>query len=104
MAQSVSRRRHEIGIRMALGARHHDVVRMVVKQGAGFALLGIAAGAVGALLFTRALASMLYGVKPADVTAFASAAAVLFAAVLVAALVPARQAARVDPVEALRED
>jgi putative ABC transport system permease protein len=104
MAQSVSRRRHEIGIRMALGARHGDVVRMVVKQGAGFALLGIAAGTLGGLLFTRTLASLLYGVKPADVTAFASAAAVLFTAVLLAALVPARKAARVDPAEALRED
>jgi predicted permease len=104
MAQSVSRRKHEIGIRMALGAQHGDVVRMVVKQGAWFALLGIAAGTVSALAATRTLASLLYGVKPADVTAFAAAAAVLFAAVLAAALVPARKAARVDPVETLRQE
>lgn len=104
MAQSVSRRKHEIGIRMALGAQHRDVVRMVVKQGAGIALLGIAAGSAGALLMTKTLASLLYGVKPVDFTAFLAAAAVLVAAVLTAALVPARKAAAVDPMEALRQD
>jgi ABC-type antimicrobial peptide transport system permease subunit len=104
MAQSVSRRKHEIGIRMALGAQPGDVVRMVVKQGAGFAVLGIAAGTLCALLFTKALASLLYGVKPVDITAFTLAAAVLLVAVLVAALLPARKAARVDPVETLRQD
>jgi hypothetical protein len=104
MAQSVSRRKHEIGIRMALGAQHADVIRMIVQQSAGFAALGIAAGTVCALLFTKALASLLYGVKPVDITSFTAAAAVLLTAVLVAALVPARKATRVDPVETLRQE
>jgi ABC-type antimicrobial peptide transport system permease subunit len=104
MAQSVIQRRQEIGIRMALGARAGDLVRMVVGQGLRLALAGIAAGVVGALALTRIMASLLYGVKPADVATFLAAAFVSLIAVGLAALIPARAAARVDPIVALRQE
>jgi putative ABC transport system permease protein len=104
MAQSVIQRTHEIGIRMALGARANDLVRMVVGQGLRLALAGIGVGVASALLMTRIIASLLYGVKPTDAFTFALAALVLTAAVLLAALIPARAAARVDPMVALRQD
>ncbi len=104
MAQSVIQRTQEIGIRMALGARTGDLVRMVVAQGARLALGGIAVGVLGALALTRIIAGLLYGVKPTDAATFIAAALVLLVAVLLAALVPARAAARVDPMVALRQD
>ena len=104
MALAVSRRKREIGIRIALGAQHRDVVRMMVKQGAWLAAAGIAAGMAAALLFAKMLAGLLYGVKPTDAGALFPAAALLFAAILVAALLPARRAAQVDPMDALRQD
>jgi putative ABC transport system permease protein len=104
MAQSVIQRTQEIGIRMALGARASDLVRMVVGNGLRLALAGIAAGVLGALALTRIIAGLLYGVKPTDVTTFIAAALVLLAAVLLAALIPARAAARVDPLVALRQE
>ena len=104
MAQSVIQRTQEIGIRMALGARAGDLVRMVVGQGLRLALAGIAAGVLGALALTRIIAGLLYGVKPTDAATFIAAAFVLLIAVLLAALIPARAAARVDPMVALRQD
>jgi putative ABC transport system permease protein len=104
MAQSVIQRTQEIGIRMALGARAGDLVRMVVAQGARLALGGIAAGVLGALALARIIAGLLYGVKPTDPAVFVSAAVVLLGAVLLAALIPARAAARVDPMFALRQE
>ena len=104
MAQSVIQRTQEIGIRMALGALPGDLVRMVVGQGVRLALAGIVIGVVGALALTRIIASLLYGVKPTDAATFVAAALVLFGAVLLAALIPARTAARVDPMVALRQE
>jgi putative ABC transport system permease protein len=104
MAQSVIQRTQEIGIRMALGARPGDLVRMVVGQGVRLALAGIVIGVVGALGLKRIVASLLYGVKPTDAATFVVAALVLFGAVLLAALIPARTAARVDPMVALRQE
>jgi predicted permease len=104
MAQSVIQRTQEIGIRMALGARPRDLIRMVVTQGARLAVTGIVVGVLGALGLTRIISSLLYGVKPTDAATFVAAALVLFGAVLLAALIPARTAARVDPMVALRQE
>ncbi len=104
MAQSVVQRTQEIGIRMALGARARDLVRMVVGQGLRLALMGIAAGVLAALAMTRVIASLLYGVKPTDIATFIAAALLLLTAVVLAGLIPARAAARVDPMIALRQD
>ena len=104
MAQSVIQRTQEIGIRMALGARAADVVRMMVGQGLRLAVAGIAAGVLGAMAMTRIIASLLYDVKPTDIATFVAAALVSLIAVLLAALIPARAAARVDPMIALRQE
>ena len=101
---TVSQRTQEIGIRMALGAKAGDVLRMVLRQAAMLAGAGIVLGAVGAALLTRFMAGMLYQVEPLDVTTFAAVAAVLAGVALLAAFVPGRRAARVDPVIALRAE
>jgi ABC-type antimicrobial peptide transport system permease subunit len=104
MALAVSRRKREIGIRMALGAQRGDVVRMMVKQGAWLAAAGIAAGGAAALLFAKTVAGLLYGVQPTDAGALLPAAALLFGATVLAALLPARRAAHVDPMDDLRQE
>jgi putative ABC transport system permease protein len=104
MAQSVIQRTQEIGIRMALGARSADLVRMVVTEGVRLALLGIAVGIFGALALTRIIANLLYGVKPTDAATFITSALALLIAVSLAALIPARTATRVDPMIALRQE
>jgi putative ABC transport system permease protein len=97
-----SRRRHEIGIRMALGAERKDVLMMVVRKGIKLALIGIAIGIAGALVLTRFLAGLLYGVKPADPLTFVAVSLVLIAVALLACYIPARRASKVDPMVALR--
>lgn len=99
---TVERRRHEIGVRMALGAEPGEVVRMVVGQAARLATAGIAVGGAAALALARLLTTLLYGVSATDPYAFAAAALALAAAAIAAGYVPARRAARVDPAVALR--
>ncbi len=104
MALSVSQRTHEIGVRMAIGARPAEIIWMVLKQGMGLTLVGVAAGLFGAFAFTHALKSLLFGVTPTDPTTFGAVAAVLAGAALVACYIPARRAAQVDPLRALRAE
>jgi putative ABC transport system permease protein len=104
VAYMAAQRTPEIGVRMALGARAGDVVRLLLRQGAVFALAGIVVGLLGALGLTRVLASLLYGVGDADPVTFVAAAAVMLAAVLVASFIPARRASRMDTLQALRHE
>ncbi len=97
-----SQRTHEIGIRMALGAERKDVLRLVLGRGLRLALIGIGIGLVGALVLTRFLTSLLFGVKPADPLTFTAVSLILIAVALLACLIPARRAAKVDPIMALR--
>jgi len=99
---AVSRRTHEIGIRMALGAETRRVLALVVTRGMVLVVLGIGAGTLLSLLAGRVLASVLYGIGPTDAIAFGAAVATLLLVALLANLVPARRAARVDPMVALR--
>jgi predicted permease len=102
LAYAVNMRTREIGIRMALGAGRADVLAMVIRRTAVLGGAGLAIGSVGALFGTRALEKLLYDVKPNDPGTFVAVAAVLAAATLAAGWIPARRAARVDPLVALR--
>jgi putative ABC transport system permease protein len=102
IAYSVTQRTREIGIRMALGAQRSEVLRMVIVQGMGIALWGIAAGLSAALGLTRLMGSLLYDVAPNDPQTFAVIAIALAATVLLASWGPALKAARLDPLAALR--
>jgi len=107
ISYSTTRRVHEIGIRMALGAEKHDVLRMVIGQGFRLALMGVAIGAAAGLVLARVLSSfshLLYGVRAMDPLTFAGASLVLISAAIVACYVPARRAARLDPMIALRNE
>jgi len=104
MSYAISRRTHEIGIRVSLGATRTDVLRMVLRQGMAQALAGSAAGVGGALFLSRLMSRMLYGVKPDDPLTFGTVTAVLGLAALAAICVPARRATRIDPMVALRQE
>lgn len=108
MAYAVAQRTRELGVRIALGARPSDVFTLVVGKGLALALAGIAAGAAGALLVSRViadvLANFLFEVAPTDPATFAGASALLLLATLAATALPARRAARVDPLIALRSE
>ena len=100
----VSLRTREIAIRMALGARPQDVWRMVSRQAASVAAVGIVVGLVGALALMRLLRALLFGVSPTDPVALAGAAVLLIAVSAAASWIPARRAASLDPAQALRAE
>jgi putative ABC transport system permease protein len=104
VAYDVGRRTREIGIRMALGARRADVLSLVLRQGMALAAMGIGLGLVGAFALCRALAGILFGVTPVDPPSFAVATLAMGAVALAGCLVPARRAARVDPMVAMRSE
>ena len=102
LASSVSRRTHEIGIRLALGARPRDVLNLIVVQGMTPVFAGIVLGTAAAIALTRLMASLLYGVTPTDPATFLVVAVLLAIVALLACYIPARRAMRVDPMVALR--
>jgi putative ABC transport system permease protein len=104
MAYTVSQRTREIGIRMALGARPQDVLRMIVGQGAKLIAIGLGIGLVVALIGSRLIHSLLYGISSADPLVYVIVLAVLTAVALLACWLPARRATRVDPLHALRQE
>ncbi len=104
LAYSVARRSREIGIRLAVGARPADILRMVVAQGMLLALAGLAAGLAGSLLLARSLSGLLFGVGAADPATLAGVSCLLAAVALLACWVPARRAARLDPMIPLRQE
>jgi ABC-type antimicrobial peptide transport system permease subunit len=100
----VAQRTREIGIRMALGAQARQLRRMVVAQGGRVALIGVVIGIVGAVLATRVLDTLLFGVRPMDVVTFTAMSALMLAVALIASYIPARRASAVDPMRSLRTD
>jgi putative ABC transport system permease protein len=104
ISYSVSQRSREIGVRVALGARDSDVLRLVLSQGLKLTTIGLAVGFAGALVVSRVLSSVLYGVSPTDPVSFGVVALVLTLVALLASYIPARWATRVDPMRALRSE
>jgi putative ABC transport system permease protein len=104
MSYSVAQRTHEIGIRMALGAQRRDVLKLVVGQGMLLAVIGIAIGLAAALCLTRVMASLLFGVSATDAMTFIGLSLLLAGVALLACYLPSRNATRVDPMIALRDE
>jgi ABC-type antimicrobial peptide transport system permease subunit len=104
MALSVTQRRGELGIRMALGASRESVLAMVVRQGLGMAVAGTVVGVIGAIAVTRLLATLLYDTSPTDALTFGSVAVVFLTVAAVACFIPAREVTGIDPVIALRSE
>jgi putative ABC transport system permease protein len=102
MSYGVTQRLREIGIRIALGAHSADVVRLVVKQGAILTLAGVAVGLIGSFALTRFMADLLFGIRPSDPITFLAVAVFLSIVAVAASYIPARRAAKLDPVTALR--
>ena len=104
ISYSVSHRTHEIGIRMALGAKARDVMWLVVRQGMACALIGIAVGLMAAYGLTRLMKTLLFNVTATDPTTFVAISCLLIGIALLAAWLPARRATKVDPLIALRHE
>jgi ABC-type antimicrobial peptide transport system permease subunit len=104
VAYTTRQRTHEIGIRIALGAGRGAIMRQVLRQGLLLTAAGLAAGIIVSIILTRFLRSVLFGVGPTDILTFATVALVLSAVAIFATLLPARRAAAVDPVQALRTE
>ena len=102
MAYSVTRRTHEIGVRMALGAKASQVLQLILKDGLVLAAIGVAIGLAAALWLTQLMRSLLFEVGPTDFATFAGVSTLLILIAMLAALIPARRATRVDPLVALR--
>jgi putative ABC transport system permease protein len=104
MWYGVAQRRHEIGVRVALGARPRDIVRLVVGQGVGLALVGVAIGVAGALALGQVVASQLFGTSATNPPMLVAGAVVLLVVTALASFLPARKAAGTDPLLALRSE
>jgi ABC-type antimicrobial peptide transport system permease subunit len=104
LAYDVSQRTREIGVRGAIGASHGHIIAMILKQGLWKAGVGVVIGLVGAILLSRGMTSLLFEVKPTDPVVYLAVSLVLIAVALLASYLPARRAARIDPIVALREE
>ena len=102
LAYAVARRTNEIGIRMALGAQRGDVLRLVMHRGVMLAVIGVVLGLAGAAGLSRSLTAMLYGLTPLDPTTYVAVASLLAVVTALASYLPARRAAQVDPMAAIR--
>jgi ABC-type antimicrobial peptide transport system permease subunit len=104
VSQSVKRRTHEIGIRMALGAKPRNVLTILIWQGFRLVLIGLGLGLAAAFAITRVLSSVLYGVKATDLLTFGGVSLLLAGVALLASYIPARRAASIEPMQALRAE
>ena len=104
LSYTVTERRKEIGVRVALGASTHDIVRLVVGQAFRSTGVGVIIGLIGAFALARAVRTLLFGISPTDATTYVTVAAGLLLVALIASLIPARRALRIDPLEAIRSD
>jgi putative ABC transport system permease protein len=102
LAYSVAQRQHELGIRLALGAKSADILRLVVRQGLVLAVSGVVIGLVAALVVTRVMSSLLYKIGTHDLMTFLLAPLLFLAVAVVTSYLPARRATKVDPIEAMR--
>ena len=104
MSYSFSQRRHEVGIRVALGAQRRDILRLAMGEGLLLVVIGLMAGLAGAAIVTRFFRSMLFQVAPGDPLTLSSVSAILACAAFLACYIPAERATRVDPLSTLREE